>query len=117
MHEVPRPAAHEKTPAKYAFSGLILGFVTAPVLIIYGTLICLLGPTMVLGIPLIIAGVLAPIVGPYLAINAVRGKCPWCGVKISSVGPLDAFYCHACSKPIEVRKRELFRGEEHVVMR
>ena len=102
---------HQKAPAKYAFTGLLFGIITAPVLIIYGSLICLLGPAMVLGIPLIIAGICAPIVGPYLAINAVRGKCPWCGAKISTVGPLDAFFCQACSKRIVVRKREMLRAE------
>lgn len=102
---------HEKAPVKYAFGGLLFGLVTAPVLIIYGALICLLGPAMVLGIPMIIAGICAPLLGPYLAINAVRGKCPWCGAKISSVGPLDAFYCHACSKRIVVVEREMLRAE------
>ena len=108
---VPTPAKHESAPARYAFGGLFFGLVTAPVLIIYGTMICLLGPAMVLGIPLIIAGICAPILGPYLAINAVRGKCPWCSAKISSVGPVGAFFCHACSKRIVVVKREMVRAE------
>jgi hypothetical protein len=97
---------------KSGFSGLVLGLIMAPVLIIYGTLICLLvGPWMALGIPMIIAGICAPMVGPFIAISAVRGNCPWCGVKISSVGPMDAFYCYACSKRIVVRKREMVRAE------
>lgn len=117
VHNRPKPESREKAPARYVFSGVILGFVTAPVLIIYGTLICLLGPPMVLGIPLIVLGILAPFAGPYLAINAVRGRCPWCDTKITSVGPIDAFFCHACSKPIVIRKRELFRGQDPVAMR
>lgn len=114
---VPAPApskneehGRERAPARYAFTGIFFGLVTAPVLIIYGTLICLLGPAMVLGIPMIVAGLCAPFLGPYLAINAVRGLCPWCGAKISSVGPLDAFYCHACSKRIVVKNREMMRA-------
>lgn len=105
-----KPPHHEPAPARYAFSGLFFGLVTAPVLIIYGTMICLLGPAMVLGLPLIVAGICAPILGPYLAINAVRGFCPWCGAKITSIGPVDAFYCHACSKRIVVVKRELTKA-------
>jgi len=101
---------HERAPAKYAFSGLLFGIIAAPPLIIYGTMICLLGPPMVLGIPLIVAGIAAPFLGPYLAINAVRGKCPWCGEKITSVGPLDAFYCHACSQRIVVKDREMMKA-------
>lgn len=101
---------HEKAPAKFAFTGLFFGLIAAPPLIIYGTMICLLGPPMVLGIPLIVAGIAAPFLGPYLAINAVRGNCPWCAAKITSVGPLDAFYCHACSRRIVVKDREMMRA-------
>lgn len=108
------PHVHEKAPARYAFAGLFFGVLAAPVFIIYGTMICLLGPWMVVGIPMIMLGIISPILGPYLAINAVRGKCPHCGTKISSVGPLDAFYCYACSQKIVVRNREMFKPEiEH----
>jgi len=104
--------AHEKAPVKGGLSGLLFGLLLAPPLIICGTMMCLMvGPWMALGIPMIIAGICAPIVGPFIAISAVRGKCPWCGTKIASVGPLNAFYCYACSKRIEVRKRELVRAE------
>jgi len=48
---------------------------------------------------------------PYLTINAVRGKCPWCGAAIGSVGPVNTFYCHACSQRIVVRNREMARAE------
>lgn len=117
VHDQHKAEHHEKAPARFVISGVILGFVAAPVFIIYGTLICLLGPPMVLGIPLIIIGILAPFAGPYLAINAVRGRCPWCNTKITSVGPLDAFYCHACSKPIEIHEHEMSRGKDPVAIR
>ena len=108
----PEPRAHEKAPVRSSVSGLVIGLIMAPVLIIYGTLICLMvGPWMALGIPMIVAGICAPIVGPFIAVSAVRGNCPWCGVKIASVGPLNAFYCYACSHRIEVHKRELVRAE------
>ncbi len=106
------PRAHETAPIRSSVSGLVLSLIMAPVLIIYGTLICLMvGPWMALGIPMIIAGICAPIVGPFIAVSAVRGNCPWCGVRIASVGPLDAFYCYACSRRIEVHKRQLVRAE------
>lgn len=108
--DAPQPEQHDKAPANFAFTGLMLGLFTAPVFVIYGTLMCLLGPPMVLGIPLIILGLAAPFAGPYLAMNAVRGKCPWCGTKIASVGLINRFYCHACSQPIEVRNHELSKG-------
>lgn len=101
---------HERSSAKYGFVGLVFGIFTAPVLVIYGTMMCLLGPPMVFGIPLILAGVVAPLAGTYLALNAVRGDCPWCGEKITSIGPMDAFYCHKCSHRIAVKERHMVRA-------
>ncbi len=102
---------HEKAPARYAYAGLFFGLVSAPVFIIYGIMICLLGPWMVVGLPMIALGIISPVLGPYLAINAIRGKCPYCNATISSVGPLDAFYCYKCSQKIVVRNREMFKAE------
>jgi DNA-directed RNA polymerase subunit RPC12/RpoP len=110
----PHPHEREKAPAKYGFIGLFFGLIAAPVFILYGGMICLLGPWMVVGIPMILLGIACPILGPYLAINATRGECPWCGTKINSIGPLDAFYCHACSQKIVVREHHMVRAEsEH----
>ncbi len=102
--------AHERTSAQYGLVGLMFGLFAATPLVIYGSMMCLLGPPMVFGIPLIVAGILAPVLGPYLAINAVRGKCPWCGEKITSVGPLDAFFCHKCSHRIAVKNHGMVRA-------
>ncbi len=76
-HSHPDP---EKAPVKGAFSGLLLGFLAAPVLIIYGGMICLTGLGVFLGVPMIIAGICAPLIGSLMGINALKGKCPWCGV-------------------------------------
>lgn len=108
--ETPLPHEHERTSAQYGFIGLMFGIFAATPLILYGSMMCLLGPPMVFGIPLILAGIAAPLVGPYLAMNAVRGKCPWCGEKITSIGPLDAFYCQRCSHRIAVKNHEMMRA-------
>ena len=106
------PRKHENAPVIGGFSGLLFGLITAPPLIITGTLMCLMvGPWMAVGIPFIVAGICAPFVGPLLGISAVRGNCPWCGVKISSIGPLDAFHCYACSKRIVVHNHQMARAE------
>ena len=104
-------AEHERAPVKSGFSGLVLGFLAAPVLIIYGGMICLTGLGVFLGVPMIIAGVCAPLIGSLMGLNALRGKCPWCGADVSGVGLFDRFSCPACSKRIVVRKRELLRTE------
>ena len=101
---------HEKAPVKGAFGGLLLGLLAAPVLIIYGGMICLTGLGVFLGVPMIIAGVCAPLLGSLMGINALKGKCPWCGVSVGSVARFDRFSCPACSKRIVVRKSELMRS-------
>ena len=102
---------HENAPVKSGLSGLILGLLAAPVLIIYGGMICLTGLGIFLGVPMIIAGVCAPLIGALMGLNALRGKCPWCGANVSGVGLFDRFSCPACSKRIVVHKHELNRAE------
>jgi DNA-directed RNA polymerase subunit RPC12/RpoP len=102
---------HEKAPVKGAFSGLLLGLLAAPVLIIYGGMICLTGLGVFLGVPMIVAGICAPLIGSLMGLNALHGKCPWCGAAVSGVGIFDRFSCPVCSKRIVVRKRELVRAE------
>ena len=102
---------HEKAPMKSGISGLLLGFLAAPVLIIYGGMICLTGLGVFLGIPMIVAGVCAPLIGSLMGLNALRGECPWCGANVSGVGLFDRFSCPACSRRIVVRKHELIRAE------
>ena len=102
---------HEKAPVKSGISGLVMGLLAAPVLIIAGGMICLTGLGVVLGVPLIVAGVCAPIIGSLIGLNALRGKCPWCGAKVSGVGLFDRFSCPACGKRIAMRKREMVKAE------
>ena len=83
---------HKKAPVKGAFSGLFLGLLSAPVLLISGGMICLTGLGIVLGIPLIIAGICAPLIGSLMGLNALNGKCPWCGADVSGVGNLRPLY-------------------------
>jgi len=112
--EMERPAhermEHEKPPVKGAFGGLLLGLLAAPMLLICGSLICLTGLGVFLGVPMIIAGVCAPLIGSLMGLNALHGNCPWCGAKVSGVGLFDRFSCSACSKRIVVRKSELMRA-------
>ncbi len=92
------------------FSGLFFGLIAAPVLIIAGGMICLTGLGVFLGVPLIVAGVLAPLIGPLLGVNALHGTCPWCSAKVNGVGIFDRFSCPTCNKQIVVRKSELVRA-------
>jgi endogenous inhibitor of DNA gyrase (YacG/DUF329 family) len=105
------PRKHEQAPVKGGFSGLFFGLIAAPVLIIAGALICLTGLGVFLGVPLIIAGVLAPLIGPVMGMTALHEKCPWCTAEVSGVGIFDHFSCPTCGKRIAMQNHELLRAE------
>jgi len=111
--ETRNPAVHaepEKAPVEGAFGGLLFGVVAAPVLIIPGTLMCLTGLGAFLGVPMIIAGVFAPLMGPLIGFGALKGKCPWCGTTVSSIANTKEFGCRACSKRIAISHREFVKA-------
>jgi len=103
--------AREKAPIKGAFTGLFFGLIAAPVLIIAGGMICLTGLGIVLGIPLIVAGVLAPLIGPTMGINSLKAACPWCGAEVSGVSIFDKFSCPTCGEHIVMKKHELLKAD------
>ena len=105
-HEPHKPAAIEKAPVKAPFSGLLFGVLVAPVMIIVGTMLCLTGLGALLGIPMIIGGVLAPLAGPMIGFGAIKGKCPWCGAPVNSLAGVESFDCEACHQPIAVRNEK-----------
>jgi len=105
------PQKHEKSPVRNGFGGLLFGFLAAPVCIIVGIMLCLTGLGVFAGVPLIIAGICAPLIGSVLALNELKGKCPWCGAKIASiVNHTQDFACPACSRMITVHNRELVKA-------
>jgi DNA-directed RNA polymerase subunit RPC12/RpoP len=105
------PQEHEKAPVKGAFGGLLFGVLAAPVLIIVGGMLCLTGLGAIGGIPLIILGFCSPLLGPMLGLDTHKGKCPWCGVAVSAIPPIDTFVCHACSGKIAVKNhRDLVKA-------
>jgi DNA-directed RNA polymerase subunit RPC12/RpoP len=95
---------------KGAFSGLLLGVIVTPICIIVGTMLCLTGLGAILGIPMIIGGVLAPLLGPMIVIGEPKGKCPWCGTKVSNVFNASGFDCHGCNKRIAVENRRFIKA-------
>ncbi len=87
---------HEKSSMPGAFGGLFFGVVMAPVLVIFGALLCLTGLGAILGIPMIIAGLVSPLAGPLMGLNEHQGKCPCCGVHVVSVTDGQPHYCPSC---------------------
>lgn len=68
-HAEPEPA-----PVTRAFSGLFLGLIAAPILVIVGAMLCLTGLGAFVGIPMIIGGILAPLAGPMFGMGTAKGK-------------------------------------------
>ena len=100
------PEQHEQPPVKGAFSGLFLGVIVAPVLIIVGAMLCLTGLGIFLGVPLIIGGILAPLAGPLVGFGSLKGKCPSCGTAVSSLNSKGSFECEACHQRIVIRDQK-----------
>src|ERR1035437_2012000 len=100
------PEEAEKAPVQGAFSGLLFGMLAAPILIIVGTMLCFTGLGAILGITMILAAVFSPLLGPMIGLGALKGKCPWCGVSVSSIANAKDFDCHECGKRIAIKHRE-----------
>ena len=100
------PLEVEPAPVKNSFAGLYFGLIAAPMLIILGGMLCLTGLGAFLGVPMIIAGIIAPLVGPILGLEAIRGKCPWCGAPASSLRSHQSFECDVCGGRIGIKDRK-----------
>ena len=102
------PRKHERSPVRNSFSGLLFGLIIAPVCLIVGGMLCCTLLGAFLGIPMIILGILAPLLGPILGFSLFKGNCPWCGTKINSVfNHTQVFPCPKCGKEIAIRNKEL----------
>jgi len=97
-----RRSEHQHHPARGAFGGLYLGLIAAPILIIPGVLLCLLGWGIFFGVPMIVLGILAPLLGPVLGMGEHRGKCPSCGTRMISVDDGKTHECPMCSEKFAI---------------
>lgn len=75
--QVPHPAETvaehhepEAAPVKGIFGGMFFGFVAVPLLLVVGSLLCLTGLGAFVGMPMIIAGVVAPLAGLVFGVNS-----------------------------------------------
>jgi hypothetical protein len=102
-HEPPVPHPVEPTPVRSAFSGLLIGLILTPVCLIVGIMLCLTGLGVFFGVPLIILGLLAPLLGSIVGFRSLRGNCPWCGAPLSSLDSTQPFDCDVCHRTIAIR--------------
>jgi DNA-directed RNA polymerase subunit RPC12/RpoP len=93
-----------------AFGGLAVGLLAAPVLIILGTLLCLTGLGAILGVPLILGAIFAPLLGPMIGLGALKGNCPWCGEQLGAIASKQSFDCSHCKQRVLIRNRKFVRA-------
>jgi hypothetical protein len=104
------PVEYENAPTKPAFSGLLFGLIVAPMCIIVGGMLCCTGLGAFLGVPVIAAGILAPLIGPMAALGEPRGKCPWCGEELNNIVNSPAFECHKCKGRVELHNKKFVKA-------
>ena len=104
------PSEHQHHPARGAFGGLYLGLIAAPILIIPGVLLCLLGWGIFFGVPMIVLGILAPLLGPVVGMGEHRGKCPSCSTRMISMDDGKTHECPVCSEKFAIGDGEVARA-------
>jgi len=103
-HEKHLPREHRPTPSKGAFSGMYIGMIAAPVLIIAGVMLCLTGWGIFFGVPFILLGILAPLYGPLVGMREHRGKCPSCGTRMVSIADAKEHECPVCTTKFAIEE-------------
>lgn len=100
-HEV-HPREHQHHPARGAFGGLFYGLLAMPILIIPGILLCLLGWGIFFGVPMIVLGILAPLLGPVIGMGEHKANCPGCGVTVITRSDGKVHHCPSCNESFAV---------------
>jgi hypothetical protein len=101
------PVQPEHTSTPGAFGGLFFGLLAVSVLIIVGSLLCLTGLGAILGIPMIIAAVLAPLLGPLFGMSEHKGKCPSCGMAVITFSDGLVHDCPVCNKAFAINNPDV----------
>ena len=93
---------------------MFYGLIAAPILVIPGILLCLLGWGIVLGIPMIILGILLPFAGPLFGMSEHKGRCPSCGTRMISVEDGKKHACPICDTAFAMEDQHTIKPNEHV---
>jgi len=93
-----------------AFGGLLLGVIVAPVLFIVGTMLCLTGLGAILGIPMIVAAIAAPLAGPLMGMGEHQARCPACSTRMITVADGQLHYCPACDQEFALGEHQVARA-------
>jgi len=109
----PLPTEHQRRRARGAFGGAFYGLIAAPILIIPGILLCLLGWGLVPGIPMIVLGILLPFAAPIFGMGEHKGNCPSCGTRMVSVEDGKKHACPICGVTFAIEDQCAVASDEH----
>jgi len=110
IHSHGEHAAHEKSSMPGAFGGLLCGVIAAPILLIVGIMLCLTGLGALLGVPMIIAAIFAPLAGPLFGMGEYKVSCPSCKTRMITVPDGQLHYCPACQKEFALGEHQLVKA-------
>lgn len=87
------------------FGGCLVGWVAFLVLITGGAVVSFTGIGILVGVPMIIAGLLAPFLGALMGWERLIGDCPWCGSEVRCFATSPGVDCPACKKRIVIKDK------------
>lgn len=87
--------------------GTASGCLTSVLLFVGGGLLCATGIGALIGVPMIIGAILAPIVGPLLGLAHKKGRCPNCQGEVSVAPGERGTTCGSCKRRIVYRDGKL----------
>ena len=96
-----------KTKGKTGPVGWLTATAAGFILMVIGVLVSFTGIGLIVGIPLILAG----IAYPFIARHIITGPCPYCGIKISTLASRSGIACRACGKPVIIQEKKFVKSE------
>ncbi len=87
-------------------AGTTLGFGCGVMLFVVGLLISLTGIGVIIGVPLMLAGILTPIFGLLMGLAKIKGPCPYCGTLVYASSSDPGVTCPGCKKRIVIRQKQ-----------
>lgn len=90
-------------------SGCLAGLGCGIWLIFFGIILSATGIGAIIGIPMILIGILMPVLAPIMGLTAIKGKCPYCGNNITSSSTAQGLNCKACNNRVVIKGKKFVK--------
>lgn len=90
-------------------SGCLAGLGCGIWFIIFGIILSVTGIGAIIGIPMIIIGILMPVLAPIMGLTAIKGKCPYCDSDITSSSTAKGVNCKACNNRVVIKGKKFVK--------